>query len=218
MSDDLEITPPLKGLRRLMGTLALVTGLVTLCMALRWGLTVDKESLIGLFGGGLLVVAGTSMAFLERVVLVEVVNRKIRIAWRLCGLDLHSAEHDIALADRVVISTRKGVYAGTQVPILVADSFPVSLLAGREELIRVIGWSTGRSQGRFSFQFDSYSPADFISHSQYVAALLSTSLALPIECEIDGAYYPPNAVPLDWLDSTRVQAKLVWRKYRGRSR
>lgn len=196
-----------------MGTLALGTGLATLYMALRWGLTVDKESLIGLFGGGLLVVAGTSMAFLERVILVAASKRKVRAVWRLGGRDLESTEYDIGGADRVVISTRRAVTIGTA--ILVSDSFPVLLRSGEEELMRVIGWIPEWKKGRFDLQFDLYSPAMFISHSQYVAARLSTSLALPLECELDGTCYPSNAVPRDWLDPDRVQAKLVWRKFRS---
>ena len=194
-----------------MGTLALVTGLFTLYIRFRLGFTGGNEPLISLIGGGVLVVAGTSMAFLERVVLVEVTNRKIHIVWRLGGHDLHSTKYDVGGADRVVISTLRAVIDGTA--ILVADSFPVSLLAGGEELIRVIGWTGEWSKGRFNIAFSAYSPAGFFSHSQHVAALLSTALALPLECKLDGTRYPASAVPREWLDPDWVRAELVWRKY-----
>ncbi len=212
-----KIRPPLKGVRRISGTLAMAAGSLML-IPVHAGSFLSLSGWIHLILSAGLLISGIGLAFLEKIVIPDRQTSQLFIEWTLGGFAvLHRKKYQMSEADRVVIAQRQEPFVQSAETVFVADrSFPVLLCAGNTILVTVIGMNMADQAPNRFWQISLPTSAFFHSYARYVGAHLATELCLPLEDRSSDTIYSPDQIPGDWLDPGQISARLTWRRLHGR--
>lgn len=209
----LVIRPPFRKLRLGLAGLCLLFAAPLAWLVMQEPARPDPEllfSFAAIFAGGL------AIGFLERVVIFSPVRPEATVAWRLFGrFTFPVKRHNLEGTDRIKVGLMKLAIAPDPTTVFVADEvYPVWCMKGEEALLTVIGYPPGKPRkSRFFFYSTAFVNASmFEEQARHVGALVARAMNLPLEVEALGTTYGPAEIPAEWLDQTRVRARLKWRR------